>query len=272
MQNSNDRWLSDIKSTEKKFTSSDRAIGRSRPVDETGKRKKFKHVFDERKDLGKKKEKEENSLSVFRESQESALVEDALSKEREEKDAMKQLAPSPFELQKEGSSTEAEKSEAVRLHQGGYRQHLNEPDLALYRREAAPSKPAGPEMKEIIDQIIDKLYTLKMKGTTETTVVLKHPPLFTGAKLTLTAYDSATGEFNIKFTELSAQAKQLLDMEAARQALQTTLERKGYTMHIFIASTESEETGEIASWPSEREGRDDKREGGKEREQREQRG
>lgn len=95
-------------------------------------------------------------------------------------------------------------------------------------------------IQEIVDQIVDKLYTLKVQGRMDTTLTLKHPPLFEGAKITISEFDTAKGEFNIKFENLTQMAKELIDVRANQDALKLGLEQKGLTMHIVIATTYTE--------------------------------
>ena len=97
-----------------------------------------------------------------------------------------------------------------------------------------------PNLQQIIDQIVDKVYTLKTQGTTETVMTLRFPPILSGATLTVSAFDSARGEFNITFSDLSPAAKELLDMQQAQNSLQRALQDKGYTVHIVITTTETE--------------------------------
>lgn len=95
-------------------------------------------------------------------------------------------------------------------------------------------------LHEIATQVIEKLQYMESAGKTETMVTLKHPPIFEGSTLTLTSYQSARGEFNIMFSDLTAQAKYLMDMQVNQDSLRQALIDKGYTVHIFIATTEKE--------------------------------
>lgn len=115
------------------------------------------------------------------------------------------------------------------------------------------------QIQEIVDQIIHKLYTVKQEGKTDTVLVLRHPPLFAGAHLRITAYDTARGEFNISFSQLSMDAKALLDMNQAQFNLQKALEQKGYTAHIVVITTEKDEP--IASSAEAQQAGQDQRDG-----------
>ncbi|NGX41889.1 MAG: hypothetical protein K940chlam7_00163 [Chlamydiae bacterium] len=109
---------------------------------------------------------------------------------------------------------------------------------SVQRAEQAQS--AAQNMQEIIDQIIDKLYTLKVDGKTDTLITLKHPPLFAGSSVVVTAFDTAKGEFNITFENLTQAAKQILDLKQNQESLKFGLEQKGYTVHIVTTTTLSE--------------------------------
>jgi hypothetical protein len=76
-------------------------------------------------------------------------------------------------------------------------------------------------LQEIVDQIVDEVYTLESKGQTDTVITLKNIPLFDQVKVTVSAYDSANGQLNIEFSNLTQNAKRILDMnlDGLRSAL-----------------------------------------------------
>lgn len=102
--------------------------------------------------------------------------------------------------------------------------------------------PRAPYIKELVTQLIDKLYTVQTEGKMETVVTIKHPPMFEGANLVVTSFNSANKEFNIAFENLSPQAKHLLDLQQNRNDLKLALEEKGYGIHIIVTTTEIEHT------------------------------
>jgi len=104
--------------------------------------------------------------------------------------------------------------------------------------EGTVKSEAPLKLTEIVDQIVERVYTLKTSGQTDTTITLKHPPLLEGVSIKLSAYDSAKGEFNISFTNLTIPAKNIL--EAHQNALQQTLDSRGFTVHIVTMSTVAE--------------------------------
>lgn len=91
------------------------------------------------------------------------------------------------------------------------------------------------ELKEIVDQIVDKLYTLETTGKTDTVITIKNLALFENARVIITEFKSATKEFNLAFENLRPEAKVRLDenMESLRQNLQ----ENGYARAIHIITT-----------------------------------
>lgn len=105
--------------------------------------------------------------------------------------------------------------------------------------ENESSAPAST-MREIASQIADTIQVMKKEGTTETLVTLKNPPLLEGATITLTEFDHAKGEFNIRFANLSPEAKQFLDQQLAQDPLKNHLDRKGVVVHMVSTTTQPE--------------------------------
>lgn len=95
-------------------------------------------------------------------------------------------------------------------------------------------------VRAIADQIADKIQVMKTNGMTETLVTLKNPPLLEGATITLTEFSHAKGEFNIKFANLSPEAKRFLDAQLLQDPLQSHLDRKGIVVHMVSTTTQSE--------------------------------
>lgn len=93
------------------------------------------------------------------------------------------------------------------------------------------------DMQDLVDQMVKQITILSSSGKTDTMITLKHPPLFEGANLTVTTFNSAKGQFNITFENLSQAAKQLIDMSENQTALKSSLEQKGYMVHILVATT-----------------------------------
>ncbi len=161
-----------------------------------------------------------------------------------------------------------------------------QPDLASINPMALnPAPPAGEtapvqapqvprmtsqELQEIIDQIVSKIYTVKLDGQTDTVITLKHPPLFAEATVVLKAFENAKGEFNIAFENLNPAAKKVLEMQENQNSLRFALEQRGYAVHIITATTLTE-TVRIVDAESPEKGKDEDREGSQgKREQQEQ--
>jgi hypothetical protein len=93
------------------------------------------------------------------------------------------------------------------------------------------------DIQEIVNQLVDKLYTISQSGKTDTVITLKHPPILTGAQLIVTSFDNAKGEFNISFENLTQAGKNLLDLRLNQESLLNALEQKGYAVHILTTTT-----------------------------------
>lgn len=91
------------------------------------------------------------------------------------------------------------------------------------------------QLKEIVDKLVDKLYTMETSGKTDTVLVLKQPPIFAGAQIVVTEFKTAAKEFNLSFENLRPDAKQLIDNNL--QGLRTALADKGYTQAVHIITT-----------------------------------
>ena len=100
-------------------------------------------------------------------------------------------------------------------------------------------KPVAPvvNIQEIINQLVSKVEELKQDGRTETTITLKQPPMFAGTNIVVTAFDSAKGEFNISFENLTQAAKAVLDAKVNRDSLIQDLGERGYAIHIVTTTT-----------------------------------
>ena len=120
--------------------------------------------------------------------------------------------------------------------------------------EANMNVSLSSEAQEVVEQLSSQLYTASSSGRVDTTVVLQHPPIFSGASVTINQQEGGGEEFNITFANLSEEAQQLILKE--RGALQLALEEKGFTCHIIstqhdpdahLAQMEGEFSGEEQS-------------------------
>lgn len=103
-------------------------------------------------------------------------------------------------------------------------------------------KPILPpaHVQDIVNQLVNKVIEIKDKGQTDTVITLKHPPMFSGASLVVSSFDTAKDEFNISFQNLTQAAKTILDMRVNQESLLLALEKKGYAVHIVTTTTQIE--------------------------------
>jgi hypothetical protein len=66
--------------------------------------------------------------------------------------------------------------------------------------------------------------------------------MFAGASLIVTSFDSAKGEFNVAFQNLTQAAKNIIDMRVNQESMRAALEQRGYAVHIVTATTLVENT------------------------------
>lgn len=95
-------------------------------------------------------------------------------------------------------------------------------------------------MQQLVDEIVKAIVTVESQGKTDSIVTLKQPPMFENANIILTSYETAKGEFNIRFENLTQQAKDFMDMRQNQESLLSSLQQKGYAVHIIIATTQVE--------------------------------
>lgn len=96
---------------------------------------------------------------------------------------------------------------------------------------------AVTKLQEIVQKMLTEIHQMELKGKTDTIVTLNHPPLLKGAQLVMTSFDSAKGELNIAFENLTQQAKTFLDSNNHLDLLKLRLEEKGYITHMIITTT-----------------------------------
>lgn len=85
---------------------------------------------------------------------------------------------------------------------------------------------------KLADEMISRLDQITAPDRTDTTITLKHPPLFNGAELVITEFKSSQKEFNVTFTGLSPDARMLIEVQQNQEALRTALLEKGYTLQM----------------------------------------
>lgn len=103
---------------------------------------------------------------------------------------------------------------------------------------------ASPQMveqiPELIEKFVERVQVMETQGEVETTVTLKNG-IFNEARLVVTTQDTAPGEFNIKFENLTPEAQKIIAMQDNQGALRSALDQKGFTVHIIVATTQSEQ-------------------------------
>lgn len=147
-----------------------------------------------------------------------------------------------------------------------------QPDLSYVNPMAAIQQPApvaaaptakvespkeiDSSLQMLIEQVIKHMYTVEKDGKTDTVMTLQYPPLFKDAKIIVSAYDTAKGQFNVSFENLTQAAQKILDMDENRKSLQAALEHKGYNIQIVTTTTIQTQNIVVAE-PNPRESRDD---------------
>jgi hypothetical protein len=104
-----------------------------------------------------------------------------------------------------------------------------------------PTPITTAEMTLLVEQLVKKMYTVTQKGQTDTVMTLDHLPLFKDARVVVSSFETARGQFNITFENLSQAAQRLLDLEENRRVLLNSLEAKGYNVQIFTTTTQIEQ-------------------------------
>lgn len=97
--------------------------------------------------------------------------------------------------------------------------------------------PVASPIQDIVVELIDKLTIIQTKGQTDTVVTLNSPGIFKGAIVVMSEFDTANGQLNLTFENLTSQAKNLLDSLPNRDALLTILSEKGYMVQSFVTTT-----------------------------------
>lgn len=164
------------------------------------------------------------------------------------------------------SKMNAESKDAVEGQEKNFttRFATEQPDISYVNPLAAANNPSGvaqvnmktekpiptTHIQEIINQMVEKVQEITDTGRTDTVITLKHPPMFAGANIVVSAYDSAKGEFNIAFENLTQAAKEMLDMRTNQESLKQALIQKGYAVHIVTTTTLVENPTRADTTPS----------------------
>jgi hypothetical protein len=90
---------------------------------------------------------------------------------------------------------------------------------------------------DIVVEMIEKLAKVEMKGQTDTVITLNMPGMFKGTIVVISEFDTANGQLNLAFENLTAQAKNILDSLPNRENLMTLLSEKGYVVQQMVTTT-----------------------------------
>lgn len=90
-----------------------------------------------------------------------------------------------------------------------------------------------------IMDMVEKISNEMKDDMTKTVITLKNSGIFNDVEVTITSFRSAKSELNIQFSNLTQEAKSVLEINL--DALKQALNDKGHTVHIITASTIKEE-------------------------------
>jgi len=226
---------------------SDRAVDRAREADEGHQKKAKKFSLDK----GDKKEKKKESKVAKEKSSElpSAFSLAAKPPKKAFGENKEEFDPDEGAEKEKAAEQDKEARQSVKQRESSdfarpdyqQEQSLSE-SVAAADRSAGVTKQSKAQM-DLMQKLLAKAITqMKTDGKTETTISIKNIPLFANAKVTVTSFETARGEFNITFSELSNEAKQLLDNQLVKESMLRHLEEKGYMVHIMVTTTERDET------------------------------
>lgn len=211
-------------------------------------------------EVGKNKDDEENASQGF------SLFDPAAHRPQAKKEVVKgpsqahARVESPADMFKNMSTREAKSSELVSEKpvedKFTTRYTQEQPDLTYVNPLATTARPidaietAKPLPKEIsrvdiaalVDQIVKNMYTVETQGRTDTVITLQNPPLFKDAHIVVSSFDSARGQFNISFENLTQAAQKILSDDVNRTGLINALHEKGYGVQILTFTTQTETT------------------------------
>lgn len=105
--------------------------------------------------------------------------------------------------------------------------------------EASKLKPAMVKIPPFIAEVAAKIDNELKSSETTTTITLKNVGIFDGVTVTVTAFKTARSEINVQFSNMTQEAKNVLEMNL--DALKQALDNKGHTVHMITASTIKEE-------------------------------
>ncbi len=225
MVNNPDAWK-DIKIGKDSATKSE--VKKTRPEKPPHARKKFEEV------AGGKKEEKETLVEQEDEPKKKLSVFDLSASEKHARQEAGAIQPS-VDIKNESTAfmTEQPDLPTVNLLAGGG----NDGQMVKISSTSTGGFSTNESIQAIAQKMIDRVYLIKKEGQTDTIIMLNNVRGFEGSSIVISAFDSAKGEFNIAFYNLTQSAKEILDSKIHKQSLLTALQDKGYTVQIFTATT-----------------------------------
>jgi len=108
-----------------------------------------------------------------------------------------------------------------------------------------PQVKMEPQMQEMVQQIAKEMQSIKTGTQTETLITLKSEGLFAGARVAISSFETAKGEFNITFENLTQEAQALLLTKS--ELLRDALQQKGFVIHMITPTTQEIHPSPISS-------------------------
>lgn len=106
--------------------------------------------------------------------------------------------------------------------------------VALANTEQTNTTPVQKTMQEIIEQITKEIYSMEVAGQKDTVVKL-NSDVFKDVRIVLSEFDSAKGQINIAFTNLTQAAERMIQMN--KGALIDALRNDNIVVQQFQTST-----------------------------------
>ncbi len=96
-------------------------------------------------------------------------------------------------------------------------------------------------LMQLVDELATSLKVMAAQDRHETSITLKHPPIFSGVSLIVTEFQSAKKDFNLTFFNLTnPEARALIEMKQNQEALRMALNDKGYNLQMITIEPKME--------------------------------
>lgn len=94
---------------------------------------------------------------------------------------------------------------------------------------------------QLADELAASMKVMQAQDRTETSITLKHPPIFSGVSLIVTEFQSAKKDFNLTFFNLTnPEARALIEMKQNQEALRMALNDRGYNLQMITIEPKME--------------------------------